>query len=66
MKKGKKQYESPCVETMECKVEKGFEVSGTEPTGQIENPIDGGSVNNAWTFTTNIALQSDITITDPA
>lgn len=34
--------------------------------GIPSSAIDGGSVNNAWTFTTNVALQSDITITDPA
>jgi hypothetical protein len=35
-------------------------------SGEVTTSIDGASVNNAITFTANITLNSDITVTNPA
>ena len=34
-------------------------------SGEVTTSIDGASVNNAITFTANITLNSDITVTNP-
>lgn len=35
-------------------------------SGEVTTSIDGASVNNAITFTANITLNSDITVTNPS
>ncbi len=49
MKNMKHEYVSPSVETMDCKVERGFQCSGTGcDGGMLEGLTDGGSANNLF------------------
>lgn len=49
MKSNKEKYVSPIVETMNCKVERGFQCSGTGcDGGMLEGLTDGGSANNMF------------------
>lgn len=47
MKSNEKKYVSPSVETMNCKVERGFQCSGCDGS-ILEDPIEGGSANNLF------------------
>ncbi|MCQ2296154.1 MAG: hypothetical protein MJZ45_01985 [Bacteroidales bacterium] len=47
MKNKKHVYVSPSVETMDCKVERGFQCSGCDG-GMLEGLTDGGSANNLF------------------
>ena len=44
MKNMKHEYVSPSVETMDCKVERGFQCSGCDGS-MLEDLTDGGSAN---------------------
>lgn len=52
MKSNKKKYVSPIVETMNCKVERGFQSSGFQSNnfdgGMLEGITDGGGANNLF------------------
>ncbi|MCQ2295953.1 MAG: hypothetical protein MJZ45_00965 [Bacteroidales bacterium] len=47
MKGNKKKYVSPCVEAMNCKVEKGFQCSGCDG-GMLQNLTEGDSADNLF------------------
>lgn len=48
MKMNKKAYMAPMVEIMNARVEKGFQVSGTDPDARLSDlePIEGSTTGN--------------------
>ena len=50
MKQNKKHYVSPSVEAMDCKVEQGFQCSGTGCDGAVLENIHESSHNPAASF----------------
>lgn len=48
MEKDKKQYLTPRAEVVECRVEKGFIISGPDSAPQLENPSEGTNANSLF------------------
>ena len=46
----KKEYDTPMVEVLRARVEKGFQVSNIDPTGSNEDLISSGEVHGGSDF----------------